>query len=195
MWMSYISPRPSTRILIIVLNTNIVDKRILDHYRQFSTYTNPGCYEDFFKSLPDDIRDLGRLVCFQVIHRVALKNGNTGINADLKYGDMKKYPWHRLRCDDDVLVTAVAMVAELLRLDDSGFKSDRAVENKIVVTCRYVSVLMASILKSKEIPARSRSGFAPYVLPGISGDHWINQYWSGEENRWITCDAMDFSKN
>ncbi|OLS12137.1 MAG: hypothetical protein RBG13Loki_4203, partial [Promethearchaeota archaeon CR_4] len=169
-----------------------MDEMILDNYRQFSTYTNPGCYEAFFKSLPDDIPALGRLVCSQVIHRVALKNGNTGANADQKYGDMTKYPWYRLRCDDDVLVTAAAMVAELLRLDARGFKPDRVVEHKIVITCRYVSVLMSSILKSKGIPARCRSGFAPYCLLGVSADHWINQYWSGTERRWIMCDADGF---
>ncbi len=185
----------STRINIVLIEMDFMEKRILNHYRQYSTYTDPGCYENFFRSLPDDIPELGRLVCSQVIHRVALKNGNTGANADKKYGDMKKYPWNRLRCEDDVLMTTTAMVAELLRLDASGFKIERAVEHKIVVTCRYVSVLMASILKSKGIPARCRSGFAPYCLPGISGDHWINQYWSGENNRWINCDADGFFEN
>jgi len=105
---------------------------------------------------------------------------------------MYKYPWYRLRCDDDVLLTALAMVGELLRLDSRGFKKDRAVEDKIVVTCRYVSVLIASILKSKGIPTRCRSGFAPYLLPEISADHWINQYWSEKENRWVNIDADGF---
>lgn len=167
-------------------------EKILNHYLQFSTYTNPGCYVDFLKSLPDDISDLGNLVCHQVIHRVILKNRNTYSNSDKKYGDMDKYPWYRLRCDDDVLLTALSMVGELLRLDSRGFKKDRAVEDKIVVTCRYVSVLIASILKSKGIPTRCRSGFAPYLLPEISVDHWINQYWSEKENRWVNIDADGF---
>lgn len=166
-----------------------IDKNVSNHYLQYGTYTYPGCYKDYLKLLPDDITELGNLICHQVIHRAVLKNGNTRSNADKKYGDMEKYPWLKLKCDDDVLMTAAAMIAELFRLDENGFTKNRTVENKIVVTCRYVSVLMSSILKSKGIPARSRAGFAPYCLPNICADHWINQYWYENEQRWITIDA------
>ena len=105
---------------------------------------------------------------------------------------MTKFPWYRLRCEDDVLLTAAAMTAELFRLDERGFAMDRAVENKIVVTCRYVSVLMSAILKAKGIPCRCRSGFAPYFHDSQSVDHWINQYWNERENRWISFDADGF---
>ncbi len=165
---------------------------IRNHYLQFSTFTNAGAYREYLQTLPDDLAELGRLVCRQVIHRVTLRNGNTGANSDQKYGDMERYPWFRLRCEDDVLMTAVALIAELFRLDPRGLVSDRPVENKLVVTCRYVAVLMAAILKSKGIPARCRSGFAPYCLPGISADHWINQYWNETEQRWVTLDADGF---
>ncbi|MDV3427594.1 MAG: transglutaminase domain-containing protein [Bacillota bacterium] len=167
-------------------------KEILQHYMQTGTYTYPGLYKDYFKSLPDDISELGRLICSQVIHRVTLKQGNTGANEKMIYGDMTKYPWYRLRCEDDILMTAAAMTAELFRLDESGFTFQRAVENKLVVTCRYVSVLMTAILKAKGIPCRSRAGFAPYFVEDASIDHWINQYWNESENRWVTFDADGF---
>lgn len=168
-----------------------MNKQTTDHYLQFGTFTNPGCYKDFFQTLPDNVAELGKLISHQIIHRVTLKDGNTKANKDLRYGDMEKYPWHKLRCDDDILPTTTAMVGELLRLDDRGFLEDRRVENKIVVTCRFVSILMASILKSKGIPCRVRSGFAPYFFKG-SYDHWINQYWNEEQNKWITFDADGF---
>lgn len=97
-----------------------------------------------------------------------------------------------MRCEDDILLTAPALTAELFRLDERGFVKDRKVEHKIVVTCRYVSVLMSAIQKAKGIPARSRAGFAPYFKEGVSMDHWINQYYSEKENRWITFDADGF---
>lgn len=167
-------------------------EEILEHYRQVGTYSYAGLYKEYFKTLPDDISALGKLVCSQVIHRVTLKQGNTGANEKLIYGDMRKYPWYRLRCEDDILLTAVAMTAELFRLDDRGFILQRATENKLVVTCRYVSVLMSAILKAKGIPCRSRAGFAPYFYENKSSDHWINQYWNERENRWITFDADGF---
>ena len=58
-----------------------MEENILEHYRKTSTYTYAGAYGEYFRSLPDDIPMLGRLVCGQVIHRVTLKEGNT--NAQL----------------------------------------------------------------------------------------------------------------
>lgn len=168
-----------------------MNKRMLNHYLQFSTYTNPGCYKQkLINDLPDDIREIGLLVRKQCIHRFTLKNGNTGTNKDFRYGDMKKVPWYR-QPEDDIFPTASAMLAELYRRDERGFVLDRKEENRLVVTCRFVSILMASILKSKGIPARVRSGFAPYfnLFGDKSVDHWINQYWEKKENRWITIDV------
>ncbi len=168
-----------------------MDENILNHYLKFSTFTNSGCYKKFLQNLPNEVEKIGNLVSHQIIHRVTLKDGNKNANKDLIYGDMNKFPELRLKCDDDILPTASSMIAELLRLDERGFKEDRKVEDKLVVTCRYVAVLMASILKSKGIPCRVRSGFAPYFFE-TSGDHWINQYWNKEEKRWITIDADGF---
>ncbi|MDR2777764.1 MAG: transglutaminase-like domain-containing protein, partial [Rickettsiales bacterium] len=168
------------------------DNGILDHYLEYGTFTNPGCYREFIKQLPDSVSELGSLICHQVIHRSILKNGNIKANRDLRYGDMNDFPWHRLRCEDDILTTAVSMIAELLRLDPNGFTANRKVENKIVVTCRYVSILIASILKTKGIPCRVRSGFATYFSEKCT-DHWINQYWNSSEQRWIAIDADFFA--
>ncbi|MCM1156041.1 MAG: transglutaminase domain-containing protein [Roseburia sp.] len=167
-------------------------KDILNHYLQTGAYTYAGAYKDYFRSLPEDISELGRLICSQVIHRVTLREGNTNANAKLQYGDMERFPWYRMRCEDDMFMTAAAMSAELFRLDERGFTLERATEDKIVVTCRYVSVLMSAILKSKGVPCRSRAGFAPYFQPDISMDHWINQYYYEKEDRWVTIDADGF---
>jgi len=170
-----------------------MEQKILDHYLEFGAYTNPGSYKDVFAhDLPDDIRELGLLIRKNIIHRSTLKMGNTGTNSDLKFGDMTKVPWWR-QSEDDVLVTVPAMMAELYRRDNRGLVSDRKVEDKIVVTCRFVAILMASILKARGIPARVRAGHAPYFFMGsigeVSTDHWINQYWNKEQNRWVTIDV------
>lgn len=170
-----------------------MNENILNHYIQVGAFTNPGCYREFMQNLPDDIEELGTLVCHQVIHRMILSQGNTGMNTDKRYGDMEEFPWFRLRCDDDVLTTAVSMIAELLRLDNRGFTQERKVEHKIVVTCRFVSILMAAILKAKGKPCRVRSGFASYLSDGKESiDHWINQCWDEQRQRWITFDADGF---
>ena len=108
-------------------------------------------------------------------------------NTDLRFGDMAKVPWWR-QAEDDDLPTAAAILAELYRRDERGFVSDRQEADKLVLTCRFISILAVSILKSRGIPARVRSGFAPYFEENQSDDHWIVQYWSDKEDRWITID-------
>lgn len=179
-----------------------MNKQILDHFLQFSTYTYPGCYQEKLRDdLPDDVREIGALVRKNVIHRSTLAMGNVGTNSDLRFGDMTKMPWYR-QPEDDVLMTASAMLAELYRRDARGFVSDRSEENKLVLTCRYVAILIGAILKSKGIPCRVRSGNAPYFdmgdLGDVSSDHWINQYWDNEQNRWVTLDvdgSLSLNKN
>ena len=165
-----------------------------DHYLSFSTFTYPGPYKQELIDLPGDIRKIGLLVRKNIIHRTTLAAGNVGTNADLRFGDMAEMPWWRQPADD-ILPTAAAMLAELHRLDDRGLIADRAVKNKIIVTCRFISILMASILKSKGIPARVRSGSAPYFKDRQSNDHWINQYWDDKRGRWVTIDADGSSLN
>lgn len=162
--------------------------QVLDHYLAYGMFTYPGLYEDYLKTLPDDVRKLGLLLRKNFIHRTTLDAGNIGTNADLKYGDMTKMPWWR-QAEDDNLTTTTAMMAEFMRRDSKGLTLDRAVENKLVLTCRYVAILMASILKTKGVPARVRSGFASYFEGTKDAwDHWIIQSWNKSENRWISMD-------
>lgn len=161
---------------------------LLDHYLEYGKFTYPGLYQDHFRSLPSDIRKIGHLLRWSFVHRTTLENGNKLTNKDMKFGDMSKVPWYR-QAEDDDLVTTSAIIAELFRRDQRGIVFERKVEDKVILTCRYITILMASILKSKNIPCRVRSGFAGYwPWTKASSDHWINQYWSKEKNRWVTID-------
>lgn len=169
-----------------------MSKKIINHYLEFSMYTNPGPYKNILKkNLPDGVRKIGELVRKQIIHRTTLEAGNVGTNADKKFGDMAKVPWYR-QPEDDVFVTASAILAELYRRNEKGFITRRPEKDKLVLTCRFVAILMASILKSKGIPCRVRAGHAPYFDMGslgkVSADHWINQYWDSKEEKWVTID-------
>lgn len=167
-----------------------MNKDLLEHYRQFGQFTDPGRYLDALLELPDDLPQLGYLIRKQMVHRLTLADGNTGSNADLRYGDMTKIPWWR-QAEDDNFPTAAAILAELYRRDKRGITLNRSEENLLILTCRCVAILMASILKAKGIPARVRTGFAPYVLlkPDKSCGHLITQYWQNIDKRWVTIDA------
>ncbi len=170
----------------------MLSETLKQHYLSSGVFTDAGLYASYFRSLPSEPKALGDLISHQIIHRVTLAQGNAGANADLRYGDLSHIPWHRPPCDDDIYLTAPAITAGLFHTDRRGFVPDRGVEDKLVLTCRFVAVLIASIYKAKGIPCRCRAGFAPYLSPGASLDHWINQLWSDQENRWITFDADGF---
>ncbi len=160
---------------------------IIEFYKGVSMYTNFGSYQEYFKSLPDDILELIRLIRSNIIHRVELV---AAYQEDINKKALKEnFPWYRYRCEDDILLTSPAMMAELFRQDDRGLVSDREIRDKIVVTCRYMSVLCASILKAKGYACRVRSGFAPYFYEDVACDHWICQYYDVESSKWIDIDT------
>lgn len=174
-----------------------MQKEILDFYLETSAYTNYYPFKEYYRTLPDDIEELSKLLCHQVIHRQELVRSYLGKpnfyeNKTELHRIKEEYPWYRNRCDDDILLTAPAITAELFRQDKRGFVMGREIKDRVVITCRYVAVLLASILKAKGIPARCRSGYANYFLEerkNIYYDHWIVQYYNKKENRWVNVDA------
>lgn len=164
-----------------------MDREILTHYLQYSQFTYPGLYEQHLKRLPDDIKTLGLLIRKQLIHRTTLELGKVGVDATHK--DIQRIPKFR-QAEDDNLTSVVSLIAELIRRDDRGFVEDRKPENKLIVTCRFTAILVASALKAKSIPSRVRSGYAPYFPnESVSSDHWINEYWNQKQKRWVIIDV------
>lgn len=160
----------------------IKDIEFMNHYLKFSKWTNSGPYEDYFKSLTEDIQDLRLLVSEQHVHkfRLARTLSKEEIASNFDY----------LNCIDDSLDTAAAMTSEIFRLNKNGFVINKPLHEKIITTCRYMSILFASVLKSKGIPTRCRAGFAPYIYEDYVVDHWINEYFDKKLNKWIAIDAQ-----
>jgi hypothetical protein len=158
------------------------------HYLATSVYTEPGPFRTYFRTLPDDIAALGRLVCDQVVHPSILQF--PAAQLEPYFGPLASYPVERMKNEDELFVTAAAMTAELFRLDERGFTDKRALPQRLAVSCRHAAVLMASICKAKGVPCRARAGFIDFLHNGSNcGDHWINQVWSDQEDRWVNVDA------
>ncbi len=100
------------------------------------------------------------------------------------------YPKHRFKNEDGLYITAISMIAGILRLDKTGFTKNRDVTKRITVSRRQASVLFSAILKAKGIPCRSRAGFMDFGDTGDSYmEHWVNEYWNYTENRWVLADV------
>lgn len=166
-----------------------ISNNILDFYKRTSSFTELGFYKDFAVKLPNDIKKLCLLQRMQTIHPADLRNKNIRNTVDGVYGDMSKVPITRLDYEEDYFPTAQSMLAELLRKNPK-YDKNRDIEDKIHITCRGQAILLTSILKAKGIPARARSGFAPYIYcDEVNYDHWITEYYNYVEDRWILVDA------
>ncbi len=67
----------------------------------------------------------------------------------------------------------------------------RPPEKKLLCNCRTFAVLLTSMLRYQNIPARTRGGFATYTWGRGKGEnHWICEYWKDSSHRWVQVDAQ-----
>lgn len=167
-----------------------MNEKLCKHYLKTSIYTYVGAYKGFVLSLPDDIPSIGMLVCDQITHPSMYFTEPSSYLEDTYFGKFSSYPKHRFKNEDELYITAVSMLAGILRFDETGFTKNRDVSKRITVSCRQASVLFSAILKAKGIPCRSRAGFMDF---GDAGErfleHWVNEYWDFNENRWVLADV------
>ena len=131
----------------ILKNTLKDDNSVLDFYRQYSSFTDPGEYEYLYKNLPDSLPELCQLIRSQFIHPY----------AELpRYRD--KIPEERW--NESFRYTTVQSILEgLVTYNSSGLTKDRKPEDRLILGCRENAIMLASILKYRGIPARVRDPF------------------------------------
>ncbi len=167
-----------------------MSKTIYQRYIKTSIYTYVGLYKNFVLSLPDDIPSIGMLVCGQITHPSMYFTDPSPYLEDTYFGKFASYPKYRFKNEDELYITAVSMIAGILRLDETGFTKNKDVTKRITVSCRQASILFSAILKAKGIPCRSRAGFMDFGDAGDSYmEHWVNEYWDFHENRWVLADV------
>ena len=159
---------------------------VLDFYRQYSFFTDPGEYEYLYEKLPDSLPELCSLIKSQIIH---------------PYNDLPKYREliPQERWNEAFSYPSVKSILEgLVSYDSSGFINDRKPEDRLVLGCNQNAILLASILKFRGIPARLRTGHATYIMPGFHISHTVCEVWNENEIRWMlvdpSMDMVDYSR-
>jgi formylglycine-generating enzyme required for sulfatase activity len=160
---------------------------VLDFYKQYSEFTNPGEYANLYKNLPDSLPELCSLIKSQFIHPYEeLPEYREQIPKE-RWDETLKYP------------TVKSILKGLLSYDSRGLVKDRKPENRLVLACRENAILLASILKYRGIPARVRGGYATYLNPDFHTNHAICEVWNKNDKRWMLVDPstgmVDFSRN
>jgi hypothetical protein len=149
----------------------------LEFYKQYSQFTDPGKYAYLYKDLPESIPGLMKLIKSQLIHP----------DADLPLY-RNEIPAERVN-DDAAYPDVQSILSGLLSYNSSGLIIDRKPAQRLLLTCRFHSILLASILKSRGIPVRLRYGYATYLIPGYHVYHVVCEVWNKEESRWMLFDA------
>jgi hypothetical protein len=137
-------------------------------YSQQDAFTDPGAFASLYHGLPTSPVELRDIVSRLIIH-VAWA-GRYGVPPDVP------------------LPRETLPAAERLKLIGS-LTNDRG-ERRSFGTCRDYAIVLTGMLRHRSIPARIRCGFATYFTTGPFEDHWICEYWSATEHRWVRADAQ-----
>jgi hypothetical protein len=157
------------------LKSNAHD-RALKYYAKPGLLTNPHAYAYLFDDLPGEISLLCEVVQGLMIH----------IFWAERYGF--KLPDKR---QEEVQIRPLSRkLARILELDPRPLILGRPLDRKLVGNCRDFSLMLASMLRHKGVPARARCGFGGYFRPGTYEDHWVCEYWDAAQNRWKLVDAQ-----
>jgi hypothetical protein len=153
---------------------SVGELELCSRYLGFSRFTYPGLYEKFFRSLTGNVSDLCEIVADQLI----IEPG--GVRVDKP---------SVCSVDQSVFESSVAMTAEILRRNSSGFVRGRDMGQRLVCGSRGASVLLTSVLKSMFYPARVRVGFVGGRGPASTLEgNWFVEVREVRDNGWKILD-------
>jgi len=90
--------------------------------------------------------------------------------------------------DDRDIRSVEAMLDRVQERDTRPLVVERPPEQRLFCVCAGFARVAAAVLRQHAVPARCRVGFAAYFNPGFLEDHWVCEYWDGEE--WRQLDAQ-----
>jgi hypothetical protein len=148
-----------------------------EYYRHDGPMTALGAQAEEFRAMPTDLASLCEIVQGVLIHRDI---------APWLYG----LTLSEAQRDDGNLRPFARMLTRIHELDPRPLTTARDVGHRLPSVCRHFSLMLCSILRHQNIPARPRCGFGAYFTPGKFEDHWVCEYWNAKDARWILVDAQ-----
>lgn len=149
----------------------------VEYFRSFAEISDPKEYTDLLVRLPDDPSDICNVVQGLIIHPLWIEKYGAEIDQN--------------RINRELQARNVRDILENVhRLDNGPLNRARPPSLRAVGTCRNYSLLLCSVLRSKGVAARLRSGFATYFNQPQYEDHWICEYWSDTEKYWVRVDPQ-----
>lgn len=81
------------------------------------------------------------------------------------------------------------ILEKIIEKDSRSLSFSRETKNKVMGVCRDTSLLLCSVLRNRGIPARLRSGFVNYFIPGLFLDGFCVEYFDDALQRWRSVDT------
>lgn len=148
----------------------------LDFYAQPAVMTSAGAYRSSFDALPGDVAGLAAVAQGLLIHEHMAPAYGVALSDERR---------------SSVHIRPVERILErLLAEDDRPLTCARPADARVAGNCRHFSVLTVAMLRAQGVPARARCGFGGYFGTDTFEDHWVCEYWSAGEARWILLDAQ-----
>ncbi|MBN1647597.1 MAG: transglutaminase domain-containing protein [Spirochaetales bacterium] len=148
----------------------------LEYYKSHGHFSDPGRFGKELANMPDGLPELCKTVQGLLLHVYWTSHYGYSPNEERKL--------------ETCLRTVNQMLLRISEMDSRPLMEKRSAAKKCISTCRDYALVLVSMLRSKGIPARARCGFARYFTPGLNEDHWVCEYWNGEQQRWILVDAQ-----
>ncbi len=150
-------------------------EEMLKYYIEHGLVTSPGPYKNLMENLPKEVIEIcGKIHEFMLIDLLPNMGVTSIPNDNLK----------------DVNIRGIEYkLKEVIDRGNSELLNSRKHDKLLLGNCRDTSLMLCSILRNNGIPARVRSGFATFFIPGKYLDHWICEYWNDLEDRWIKVDT------
>ncbi len=149
---------------------------LLEYYTTAGPMTEVGDNLDLLQGLPVNVADLREVVQGVLAHVFWAERYGLKLSEE-----QQKEPGIR---------TVAGMLARIRELDNQPLRSPRPLAKRLVHNCRGYSLLLVTLLRLQGIPARARCGFGAYFVPGHFEDHWVCEYWSQDDERWVLVDAQ-----
>jgi hypothetical protein len=148
-----------------------------EYYKSTGPMTALGAHADEVRALPTDLASLCEIVQGVLIHRDI---------APWLYG----LTLSEAQRDDGHIRPIAQMLARIRELDARPLTTARDVGHRLPSVCRHFSLMLCSILRAQNVPARPRCGFGAYFTRGKFEDHWVCEYWNAAQKRWTLVDAQ-----
>ena len=152
-------------------------ENLKEYYQGHGPMTAPGTHAAEFNKLPTNLAALCEVVQGVLIHRdMAPFLYNLNLSKEQR--------------DDGNIRPLAQMLTKIHALDSHPLVKSREPGRRLPSVCRHFSLMLAGMLQTQGIPARSRCGFGAYFNDGKFEDHWVCEYWNAAEKRWILVDAQ-----